>query len=114
MVKLIIFTAILGWLNCASANYAQGPFVLWGLDSLKSFKSSALQPVEESELWKIYSQASAIVMFLKNGSKEMNSENFPEFNKLVHENVWTYWPQQTLLDPHEFNFNIEVSLIDFK
>lgn len=113
MVKLIVFIAVIGWLNCASADYAKGPFVLWGLDSLKTFKSSALQTVEESDLWKLYSQASAIVIFLKNGSEEMNNENFPEFNKLVHENVWAYWPQHTLLDPHEFNLNIEVSFMEF-
>lgn len=109
MFKLIHYYYILSIISCVLANY-NGPFLLWGRDELQNIDVSALQSVDDRILQNIYSDASAIVLFVRNASGRLSEENFPEFRKLVQSNSYVYLTQQSLsTNPVDFNVNAEVS-----
>lgn len=87
-----------------------GPFVLWGRDELSRIGGNSLNEIDEKFLRDIYSDSSAIILFVRNASTHLNGENFPIFKDLLSKTSYAYLPQQHLgLDPMEFNLNAEVS-----
>lgn len=86
-----------------------GPFILWGRDELKTVDTSALERIDDKLLRNIYSEATAIVMFLRNSSTSLNDENYPTFRELIGKSEWAYLPQHWLSsDPVDYNVNAEV------
>lgn len=109
MSKLIQFHYILSLISFALANY-NGPFLLWGRDELKNIDVSALQSLDDGILQNIYSEAAAIILFVRNTSNRLNEDNFPTFRRLVHSNSYIYLTQYSLSsNPVDFNINAEVS-----
>lgn len=96
-----------------TASYS-GPFVLWGRDELAQLNGNSLMEIDVKFLSEIYSDSSAIILFVRNASNQLNEENFPIFKDLLSKTSYAYLPQQHLgLDPMEFNLNAEVNLIQF-
>lgn len=86
-----------------------GPFVLWGRDELSQINGNSLSEIDEKFLRDIYSDSSAIILFVRNASNHLNEENFPIFKDLLSKTSYAYLTQQHLgLDPMEFNLNAEV------
>lgn len=91
-----------------------GPFMLWGRDELKAIDTSALERIDDKLLRNIYSEATAIVMFLRNSSTSLNEENYPTFKELIGSSEWAYLPQHWLSsDPVDYNVNAEVKYVFF-
>lgn len=87
----------------------RGPFVLWGRDELKQINGNALNEIDEKFLRDIYTDSSAIILFVRNASNHLTDENFPIFKDLLSKTTYAYLPQQHLgSDPMEFNLNAEV------
>lgn len=96
-----------------SASYS-GPFVLWGRDELSQIHGNSLTEIDVKFLRELYSDSSAIILFVRNASHHLNEENFPIFKDLLSKTSYAYLPQQHLgLDPMEFNLNAEVNVIEF-
>lgn len=93
------------------ASYS-GPFVLWGRDELSQINGNSLNEIDEKFLRDIYSDSSAIILFVRNASTHLTEENFPIFKDLLSKTSYAYLTQQHLgLDPMEFNLNAEVYII---
>lgn len=95
--------------SSALANY-NGPFLLWGRGELKNTAVSTLAAIDEKVLQNIYSESSAIILFVRNASSRLSEENYPTFHNLVKANPYVYLTQHWLpTDPVDFNVNAEVS-----
>lgn len=104
---LIITTTVL-------ANY-HGPFIMWGRKELKNIEISSLQGLDDSILRNIYSEAPAIILFVRNGTSRLSDENFPMFQNLIKKTKFIYLPQHWLSsDPVDYNVNAEVNKKLFK
>lgn len=105
MLKVI---SILCYLNCAFGNFI-GPFVLWGRSELQTFDVPALESVDDKLLRNLYSESTAVVMFLRNSSNSLNVQNYPKFKDIIDGSQWTYLSQHWLSsDPVDYNTNTEV------
>lgn len=106
---IICYCMLSALLTAVWANY-NGPFIFWGRDELKNYDISALQNLDEKHLQHIYSDASAIMLFIRNASSGRLSEaTFPEFRKILQDNSYLYLTQYSLpASPVDFNENAEV------
>lgn len=92
----------------ASANY-NGPYLFWGLPRLESLENSALNGLDEELLKDVYSEASAIMIFVKNTTHQMTSEHYPSLENLLADRQSAYMSQSVLIyDPTDLNMNTEV------
>lgn len=109
MFRLFIVQSVI----CCALGSFTGPFVLWGREELKTVELSALERLDDKVLRNIYSEATAIVMFLRNASSSsLSEENYPSFKKVISKTEWAYLPQHWLTsDPVDYNVNAEVSYI---
>lgn len=108
MQNLLRVTSCFALFLTIKASY-NGPFVLWGRDELKQINGNSLREVDEKFLRDIYSDSSAIILFVRNASNHLTEENFPIFKDLLSKTSYAYLTQQHLgLDPMEFNLNAEV------
>lgn len=70
-----------------------------------------LPAIDDKTLRDIYSEASSIVVFIRNATTKLNYENFPRLSEIIGTTEWLYLPQAALSsDPLEFNVNAEVRL----
>jgi hypothetical protein len=128
----LIYLSILSLSIIASstnASYA-GPFLFWGKENLNNLKIPTLQgkkkksrkkffykllffsAIDDKVLRDIYSEASAIVVFVRNASIKLNYENFPKLSEIIGTTEWLYLPQDVLSsDPLEYNVNAEVFML---
>lgn len=87
-----------------------GPFLFWGVDDLRKFKlNSALESLDDQLLRDLFTESTAIFLFLRNTTSKLNDRNYPTFKKIVDKNQWAYIPQNSLLsNPVDYNVNAEV------
>lgn len=108
---MLRFLQILVWFwvcVVARANY-QGPYLFWGLPRLAELENSALNGLDEELLKDIYTEASAIMIFVKNSSHPMTSEHFPSLENLLADRKSAYMTQSVLIyDPSDLNVQTEV------
>lgn len=96
--------------NYGSCHYS-GPFLMWGIEELTKLQGPSLSNVDDEALKSIYSNATAIVIFLRNSTTKLNQENFPRLSEMVGNKNWLYLPQNDLLsDPLDHNIYTEVSI----
>jgi hypothetical protein len=108
MAKLEIVLLFFGSILKVFANF-NGPFLMWGIDGLRDFKVPALESLNDKLLRDLYSDTTAVVIFLRNASTRLSDENFPGFKKIIEQSEWIYLPQKWLSsDPLDFNVNAEV------
>ncbi|XP_055385139.1 uncharacterized protein LOC129614516 [Condylostylus longicornis] len=102
----LIFLSLL--IKDSFCNY-HGPFLLWGHNNLEHENLPALEAMNERSLTLMYSEAKAIILFVRNGTSKLNKENFPNFSSMISQNRWVYLPQEHLpAEPVDFNSNVEV------
>ncbi|KAJ6637645.1 V-type proton ATPase subunit S1 [Pseudolycoriella hygida] len=105
---MLRIATILCYLNCVLGNFI-GPFVFWGRSELQTFNVPALESVDDRLLRNLYSESTAVVMFLRNSSNSLNVQNYPKFKDIIDESQWTYFSQHWLSsDPIDYNTNTEV------
>lgn len=87
-----------------------GPFVFWGIEPLQQVHIGAIQRINGESLQRLYSEAEAIVIFVRNASStRLKAETYPSFTSLLTHNPWTYLAQDSLsADPADFNTYTEV------
>lgn len=86
-----------------------GPFVFFGHDKLGGMKSSALSEPDASFFIDLYNTAPAIVVFTRNISTKISTDNFPVFKELLSKTKHSYiTSHQLTVDPIEYNANTEV------
>lgn len=108
MFSSLSLIGIFALITSIKASY-NGPFILWGRDELSHINVNSLTHVDDKFLHDIYSDSSAIILFVRNASNHLSEENFPIFKDLLSKNSYAYLTQQHLgLDPMEFNLNAEV------
>lgn len=104
-----VFGALLS-ISAALAEYT-GPYLFWGMPRLESLENSALNPDEEV-LKDIYSEASAVMIFLKNSSHPLSSEHYPSLENLLADRKSAYMSQSVLIyDPTDLNMHTEVIML---
>jgi hypothetical protein len=102
---------LLIFVNYGSCHYS-GPFLMWGVEELNKLQGPALNTVDDEALRGIFSNATAIVIFLRNSTTKLNQENFPRLSEMVGDKNWLYLPQMDLLsDPLDHNIYTEVSFL---
>jgi hypothetical protein len=110
MFKIIGLWPILSLILSTSAHYS-GPFLFWGIDELRDIEVSALEGIEDKVLRDLYSNAGAVVIFLRNGTTKLNAKDFHSFKDIIDGNGFLYLPQQYLTsDPLDYNVNAEVRM----
>lgn len=111
MIGLFGIFGLLASISSIAASY-NGPFILWGRDELTRANVNSLMELDEKLLRDIYSDSSAIILFVRNvrnTSSQLVDENFPIFKDLLSKTSYVYLAQQRLgVDPMEFNLNAEV------
>lgn len=108
MAKILVLAVISCVLSATQANY-NGPFLLWGPDILKNINIPALANVDEQTLKNIYSDVSAVVVFVRNSTNALDSDNYPTFAGLATQGPTKYLSQYWLpADPIDYNVNTEV------
>lgn len=108
MLGLIGLTVFISLISVITASY-NGPFILWGRDELSRANGNSLNELDNKFLHDIYSDSSAIILFVRNASNHLKEDNFPIFKDLLSKTSFVYLPQQHLgVDPMEFNLNAEV------
>lgn len=109
MHKTLSLIGIFALITSIKASY-NGPFVLWGRSELSRANLNSLTEVDEKFLHDIYSNSSAVILFVRNASNHLMEENFPIFKDLLSKTNYAYLPQHSLgLDPMELNLNAEVN-----
>lgn len=106
MFKFLVTIAVL-----AQGTFAiGGPFVFWGIEPLQNVHVGALQRLNDVSLQKIYSEAEAIVVFVRNASAPtVKTENYPSFVSMLNHHPWTYLAQDVLaVEPADMNSYTEV------
>lgn len=105
MVRIL---CILPLLALAAADYT-GPYLFWGLPRLETLENSALNGLDEEVLKDVYSEASAVIIFVKNSSHAMTSEHYPSLENLLADRKSAYMSQSVLIyDPMDLNMHTEV------
>uniref|UniRef100_A0A182QRR7 Vacuolar H+ ATPase AC45 accessory subunit n=1 Tax=Anopheles farauti TaxID=69004 RepID=A0A182QRR7_9DIPT len=105
----LLALALAATLVQSSSAYYSGPFLFWGLDDLKDLQSPALVELDDKMLRDLYSNAAAVVVFLRNGTTKLTEDNFPTFKRIVEKYEFMYSPQQMLSsNPLDYNVNAEV------
>lgn len=108
MIGFLSLFGLLVSISSIRAGY-NGPFVMWGRDELSQAKVNPMSELDDKFLRDIYSDSSAIILFVRNASSHLKEENFPIFKDLLSKTNYIYLAQQHLgLDPMEFNLNAEV------
>lgn len=101
---------IFALISSIKASY-NGPFVLWGRDELSHISMKSLSKIDDQFLHDIYSESSAIILFVRNATNHLTEDNFPMFKDLLSKTNYAYLAQQHLgLDPIDFNLNAEVCI----
>lgn len=114
MSRLIILAVISCVATAVVADY-NGPFMLWGPDSLKDIDISALSSLNEKTLRNLYSESSAIVLFVRNSTDRLSLDNYPTFASVVSQGPSKYLTQYWLpVDPVDYNVNTEVMCISIE
>lgn len=108
-MEWISFVAVfLGILSLSSCSLS-GPYLMWGHEKLNDLKLPALVEADEQNLSTLFTEAKAVVIFIRNNTNRLDKENYPKFRELVSNNVWTYLPQHSLVvEPFNYNTNVEV------
>ncbi|XP_053658375.1 uncharacterized protein LOC128707448 [Anopheles marshallii] len=107
-VQLLALALAVALVQSSSAYYS-GPFLFWGLDDLKDLQTPALTELDDKMLRDLYSNAAAVVVFLRNGTTKLSADNFPTFKRIVEKYEFMYSPQQMLSsNPLDYNVNAEV------
>ncbi|XP_013118433.2 uncharacterized protein LOC106095686 [Stomoxys calcitrans] len=107
-MKLFYFALVLGLVTLTSANI-NGPYLLWGHAKVVNLQPAALVEASESDFSDLFRDAKAIVIFVRNNTRRLESQKYPKFHQLIKDNSWSYLPQHTLLaNPFNYNANIEV------
>lgn len=110
MIGFLRIFGLLASITSIRAAY-NGPFVLWGRDELSLAKVNPMSQLNEKILRDIYSDSSAIILFVRNASTHLKEDNFPIFKDLLSKTSYVYLAQDHLgVDPMEFNLNAEVGL----
>lgn len=105
LTSLILLGSVLG---SAVAHYS-GPFLFWGVNDLKGVQVSALQGLDDKFLRDMYSNAAAVVIFLRNGTAKLNDDNFPSFRRIIEKHEYVYSAQEELSsNPLDYNVNAEI------
>lgn len=108
MVQFLQLSVLFSVLTLAFANY-NGPYLFWGLPRLDTLENSALNGLDEELLKDMYSEASAIIIFVKNSSHPMTSEHYPSLENLLADRKSAYMSQSVLIyDPMDLNTHTEV------
>ncbi|XP_001655580.2 uncharacterized protein LOC5580171 [Aedes aegypti] len=110
MAKFNLGTVILlgTVLGSALAHYS-GPFLFWGVSDLKGVQVSALEGLDDKFLRDVYSNAAAVVVFLRNGTAKLNDDNFPSFRRIIEKHEYVYSAQEELSsNPLDYNINAEI------
>lgn len=108
MLKFLTISVIFSVCALATADY-NGPYLFWGLPRLESLKNSALNGLDEEILKDVYSEASAIIIFVKNSSHPMTSGHYPSLEGLLADRKSAYMSQSVLIyDPLDLNMHTEV------
>lgn len=95
-------------LGPALAHYS-GPFLFWGVNELKDVQVSVLGTLDDEFLRDLYSNAAAVVVFLRNGTAKLNDDNFPSFRRVIEKHEYVYSAQEELSsNPLDFNVNAEI------
>ncbi|XP_016992285.1 uncharacterized protein LOC108054047 isoform X1 [Drosophila rhopaloa] len=88
-----------------------GPFILWGHSRVSDLQPQALVDSSSRELplTQLFTEAKAIVVFVRNSTSRLEGTKYPRFQNLVKSGAWTYMPQRSLAaEPFGLNANIEV------
>ncbi|XP_062704750.1 uncharacterized protein LOC109415419 [Aedes albopictus] len=102
---VILLGSVLG---SALAHYS-GPFLFWGVSDLKGVQVSALEGLDDKFLRDLYSNAAAVVVFLRNGTSQLNDDNFPSFRRIIEKHEYVYSAQEELSsNPLDYNVNAEI------
>lgn len=108
-----IAVGILIGLLCSCSAAISGPYLLWGHDKVFNLQPQALVDASSKEqpLTQLFTDAKAIVIFVRNNTSRLEGTKYPKFENLVKNNVWAYLPQRSLAaEPYSFNANIEVCI----
>lgn len=108
-----IAVGILIGLLCSCSAAISGPYLLWGHDKVFNLQPQALVDANSKEqpLTQLFTDAKAIVIFVRNNTSRLEGTKYPKFENLVKNNVWAYLPQRSLAaEPYSFNANIEVCI----
>ncbi|XP_058057298.1 uncharacterized protein LOC131208532 [Anopheles bellator] len=105
---LLVASGVLVGLPSSYAYYS-GPFLFWGLSDLKDLQTPALAGLDDTVLRDLYSNAAAVVVFLRNGTTKLSEDNFPTFKRIIDKYDFVYSPQQMLSsNPLDYNVNAEI------
>lgn len=87
--------------------------MFWGIEPLQHVHVGALQRLKDVSLQKIYSEAEAIVVFVRNiSAPAVKTESYPNFVQMLNHHPWTYLAQNVLdADPADMNSYTEVGSI---
>uniref|UniRef100_A0A182FQ40 Vacuolar H+ ATPase AC45 accessory subunit n=1 Tax=Anopheles albimanus TaxID=7167 RepID=A0A182FQ40_ANOAL len=109
-VQLLALAVIAGALVQGSYAYYSGPFLFWGLSELKDLQTpGALAELDDKVLRDLYSNAAAVVIFLRNGTTKLSEDSFPAFKRILDKYEYVYSPQQMLgSNPLDYNVNAEI------
>lgn len=114
MIGLLSLFGLLALISSIQASY-NGPFVLWGRNEFSHVNSNPLNQLDEKFLRDIYTDSSAIILFVRNASNHLKEDNFPIFKDVLSKTNYVYLAQEHLgSDPMEFNLNAEVRNSHFK
>ncbi|XP_062551396.1 uncharacterized protein LOC134216519 [Armigeres subalbatus] len=102
---VILLGSILG----PALGHYSGPFLFWGVSDLKDVEVSALEALDDKFLRDLYSNAAAVVVFLRNGTAKLNDDNFPSFRRVLEKHEYVYSAQEELSsNPLDYNVNAEI------
>lgn len=110
MQLILVATLLSVALGSCSASIA-GPFIFWGHSRVSGLQSQALVDSNSRELplTQLFTEAKAIVVFVRNSTNRLEGTKYPRFQNLVKSGAWTYLPQRSLAaEPFGLNANIEV------
>ncbi|XP_017008750.2 uncharacterized protein VhaAC45RP isoform X1 [Drosophila takahashii] len=110
MQLILVATLLSVAFGSCSASIA-GPFIFWGHQRVTGLQSQALVDSNSRELplTQLFTEAKAIVVFVRNSTNRLEGIKYPRFQNLVKSGAWTYLPQRSLAaEPFGLNANIEV------
>ncbi|XP_052836223.1 uncharacterized protein LOC128252496 [Drosophila gunungcola] len=110
-MQLILVATLLGLAFGSCTASISGPFIFWGHSRVSGLQSQALVDSHSRELplTQLFTEAKAIVVFVRNSTGRLEGTKYPLFQNLVKSAAWTYLPQRSLAaEPFGLNANIEV------
>ncbi|KAH8382279.1 hypothetical protein KR009_002673 [Drosophila setifemur] len=110
-MRLILVATLLclAFTSCTAS--ISGPFIFWGTSGVTEVQPQALVDSSSVELslTQLFSEAKAIVVFVRNATSRLEGTKYPLFQNLVKSGPWTYLPQRNLAaEPFGHNANIKV------